>query len=103
MPAVGLTDYGNMMGAFYFLRAVQQKNRVLQEKFGSEHSPIKAVVGCEMYLSEQYQQKKVYQAKSRSQAYPGFSGQRQKGLPQSRKAQLRRFHTGLLRRLSAGW
>lgn len=58
MPAVGLTDYGSMMGAFHFVQAVQQQNRASQERHGDQYSPIKAVVGCEVYLSEQYQKKK---------------------------------------------
>ena len=56
MPAVGLTDHGNMMGAFHFVRAVQRKNSELQKALGADHTTIKAVVGCEVYISMQYQQ-----------------------------------------------
>lgn len=58
MPAVGLTDCGNMMGAFLFVQAVRRKNEELQARFGDRHRALKAVVGCEVYLSEQYRQKK---------------------------------------------
>ncbi len=58
MPAVGLTDHGNMMGAFHFVRAVQRKNRERQSASGAGRTPLKAVVGCEVYISAQYQQKR---------------------------------------------
>ena len=58
MPAVGLTDHGSMMGAFHFVRAVQRKNSELQKALRGDHTPIKAVVGCEVYISMQYQQKR---------------------------------------------
>lgn len=47
MPAVGLTDMGNMMGAFHFINAVKKEgNKVLP------------IVGCEVYVSDRYQQTK---------------------------------------------
>ncbi|WP_185873618.1 DNA polymerase III subunit alpha [Blattabacterium cuenoti] len=52
MPAVGITDYGNMMGAFYFLNAIHSAN----QKFYPKN--IKGVIGCEVFLSENYLQKK---------------------------------------------
>ncbi|WP_185860475.1 DNA polymerase III subunit alpha [Blattabacterium cuenoti] len=53
MPAVGLTDYGNMMGSFHFLNAIHSMNK----KHFPEKS-IKGIVGCEMFISENYLQKK---------------------------------------------
>ena len=32
MPAVGLTDHGNMMGAFHFVKAVKAHNKSVKEK-----------------------------------------------------------------------
>ncbi|WP_185870825.1 DNA polymerase III subunit alpha [Blattabacterium cuenoti] len=53
MPAVGITDYGNMMGAFYFLNAIRNTNK----KYYPEKS-IKGIIGCEVFISENYLQKK---------------------------------------------
>jgi DNA polymerase III subunit alpha len=51
MPAVGITDVGNLMGSFHFMEAIKQTNKDLE-------SPIIPVVGCEIYLSEEYQKAK---------------------------------------------
>ncbi|WP_341658048.1 DNA polymerase III subunit alpha [Blattabacterium cuenoti] len=53
MPAVGITDYGNMMGAFHFLNAIHSINK----KYHPEKS-IKGIVGCEVFISDNYLQKK---------------------------------------------
>ncbi|WP_103327167.1 DNA polymerase III subunit alpha [Bacteroidetes bacterium endosymbiont of Geopemphigus sp.] len=61
MPAVGMTDSGNMMGAFYFLNAIETANaRRAQSDTNENHltPPLKGVVGCEVFLSEDYLQKK---------------------------------------------
>ncbi|WP_185869374.1 DNA polymerase III subunit alpha [Blattabacterium cuenoti] len=53
MPAVGITDYGNMMGSFYFLKAIHSINK--------KHNPekyIKGIIGSEVFISENYSQKK---------------------------------------------
>ncbi len=55
MPAVAMTDTGNMMGAFHFVKAVKNHNKAVKAKNaalveeGQEptHKPIKAIVGCE--------------------------------------------------------
>jgi len=55
MPAVAMTDTGNMMGAFHFVKAVKNHNKSLASKNeeleaeGKEPNdqPIKAIVGCE--------------------------------------------------------
>ncbi|BBA17261.1 DNA polymerase III subunit alpha [Blattabacterium cuenoti] len=53
MPAVGITDYGNMMGAFHFLNTIHSINK----KYYPEKS-IKGIVGCEVFISDNYLQKK---------------------------------------------
>lgn len=59
MPAVALTDHGNMMGAFHFVKEVSNYNKALKVKLESdensakESSPfIKAIVGCEFNVCE---------------------------------------------------
>ncbi|MBA5628996.1 DNA polymerase III subunit alpha [Moheibacter lacus] len=51
MPAVGITDMGNLMGAFKFVSAVKRANSSLE-------NPIKPIIGCEVYVSENYTQNK---------------------------------------------
>lgn len=51
MPAVGMTDMGNLMGAFKFVSAVKRANSGLQ-------MPIIPIIGCELYVSENYTQTK---------------------------------------------
>ncbi|WP_185871413.1 DNA polymerase III subunit alpha [Blattabacterium cuenoti] len=53
MSAVGITDYGNMMGSFHFLNAIHSTNK----KYYPEKS-IKGIVGCEVFISDNYSQKK---------------------------------------------
>ncbi|SZD73815.1 DNA polymerase III subunit alpha [Candidatus Ornithobacterium hominis] len=47
MPAVGITDMGNLMGAFHFVQAIRDKKDV-----------ITPIIGCEVYVSERYRQHK---------------------------------------------
>lgn len=51
MPAVGMTDLGNLMGAFKFVQAVKKANDKLE-------TPIIPIIGCELYVSENYTQTK---------------------------------------------
>ena len=51
MPAVGLTDMGNMMGAFQFIASAERVNAKLDK-------PIIPILGCEVYVSDRYQQTK---------------------------------------------
>lgn len=47
MPAVGITDSGNMMGAFHFVQEIKKKeNKIIP------------IIGCEVYISERYKQHK---------------------------------------------
>lgn len=49
MSAVGITDYGNMMGAFSFLNTIETYNKNYLNTF---HKKIKGVIGCELFISE---------------------------------------------------
>src|SRR5690606_16352328 len=51
MPAVGITDLGNLMGAFKFVSAVKRANSNLEK-------PIVPIIGCEVYVAENYTQTK---------------------------------------------
>lgn len=58
MPAVAMTDLGNMMGAFHFVKAVGDYNKRIKGEAEDaaakgeayDNQPIKAVVGCEFYV-----------------------------------------------------
>ncbi|MDJ0645712.1 MAG: DNA polymerase III subunit alpha, partial [Flavobacteriaceae bacterium] len=52
MPAVALTDTGNMMGAFNFVKEILKHNK------DAEH-PIKPIVGCEFNVCEDHMNKSV--------------------------------------------
>ena len=52
MPAVALTDSGNMMGAFSFVKEVLKYNK-------NSENPIKPIVGCEYNLCEDHLNKSV--------------------------------------------
>jgi len=52
MPAVALTDSGNMMGAFHFVMQVNNHNQSLAEENASKK--MKAIVGCEFFVCEDH-------------------------------------------------
>ena len=62
MPAVALTDSGNMMAAFHFVQAVQgynkevnAKNKEAEEKGAKPTElPIKPIIGCEFNICENH-------------------------------------------------
>ena len=58
MPAISLTDTGNMMGAFHFVQAVSNYNKSLAELPKNEDEappePLKAIVGCEFFVCEDH-------------------------------------------------
>lgn len=66
MPAVGITDYGNMMGVFYFFQAIESINskiRYYNEKIKKKGKKniknfIKGIIGCEIFLLEEKIQNK---------------------------------------------
>ncbi|PKA82636.1 DNA polymerase III alpha subunit [Ulvibacter sp. MAR_2010_11] len=55
MPAVAITDSGNMMGAFHFVRAVNTYNSSLSEE--EKHKTLKGIVGCEFFVCEDHTNK----------------------------------------------
>jgi len=65
MPAVALTDHGNMMGAFHFINAVNNQNKNIEaaikaaEEKGetTDKKLIKPIVGCEFFVCEDHTDK----------------------------------------------
>ena len=65
MPAVALTDHGNMMGAFHFVKEIGLHNKSLaQRKVAAEaagevfnEKSIKPIVGCEFFVCEDHTNK----------------------------------------------
>ena len=65
MPAVAITDHGNMMGAFHFVkeignynRAIRQQNHEARDLEGrAEGQEIKGIVGCEFFICEDHANK----------------------------------------------
>jgi DNA polymerase-3 subunit alpha len=55
MPAVALTDTGNMMGAFHFVKAVNDYNKLLSEE--DKDKQLKAILGCEFFVCEDHTNK----------------------------------------------
>lgn len=65
MPAVAMTDHGNMMGAFLFVKAISDHNKAIdaqnkeREAAGEELlEKIKPIVGCEFFVCEDHTNKK---------------------------------------------
>lgn len=62
MPAVALTDHGNMMGAFHFTKEVAKYNkeakaknaRAQEEGNAPTHTLLKPIIGCEFYVCENH-------------------------------------------------
>ena len=60
MPAVALTDHGNMMGAFHFVNTALGYNKEIEAKNAEALAqgkpavgrPLKPIVGCEFYVCE---------------------------------------------------
>ena len=65
MPAVALTDRGNMMGAFHFVQAISNYNKTIKkqhleaEEKGEDKNGnlIKPIIGCEFFVCENHQDK----------------------------------------------
>lgn len=51
MPAVGITDSGNLMGSFKFVQEIKSVNSKLE-------TPIIPIIGCEIWVAEHYTQKR---------------------------------------------
>jgi DNA polymerase-3 subunit alpha len=58
MPAVAITDIGNMMSSYYFIRDTLKYNKsiasVNKSKDKKEKKPIIPIVGCEFYVCENH-------------------------------------------------
>ncbi|MCK9452364.1 MAG: DNA polymerase III subunit alpha [Bacteroidales bacterium] len=62
MPAVGICDTGNLMGAFHFVSAVNVENAKREKQAKAtqiEVSPLKAVLGSEIYICNKLDDKTV--------------------------------------------
>ena len=67
MPAVALTDHGNMMGAFHFVKEIKAHNKAvkaqheeaLQKGETPEGTEIKPLIGCEFFVCEDHTNKSV--------------------------------------------
>ncbi len=65
MPAVALTDHGNMMGAFHFVKEIGDYNKSVktknEEALANNEPPVakelKAVIGCEFFVCEDHADK----------------------------------------------
>lgn len=58
MPAIGLTDTGNLMGAFEFVEAVNQVNKQRsKQNEGASQKPLKALLGTEFNLCREHRNK----------------------------------------------
>ncbi len=61
MPAVAITDHGNMYAAFLFWQAVDKQNKSIKsfneaidkgEKTGPRKNELKCIIGCELYITK---------------------------------------------------
>jgi DNA polymerase-3 subunit alpha len=63
MPAVALTDSGNMMGAFYFIKEILSHNAIIEKQnkaLSAEEQPkefLKPILGCEFNVCEDHTNK----------------------------------------------
>ena len=65
MPAVALTDHGNLMGAFHFVKEIGLHNKTLKQRRAAAESedktfnqkPIKPIVGCEFFVCDDHTNK----------------------------------------------
>ena len=67
MPAVAITDHGNMYAAFLFWQAVEKQNKKIKanneaktsgEKQGKLETELKCIIGCELYITKDRTDKK---------------------------------------------
>ncbi len=66
MPAVALTDHGNMYGAFQFWQAIDKQNKATKanneliekgEKSGDKKNELKCIIGCELFVCKNHKDK----------------------------------------------
>ncbi len=74
MPALAITDHGNMYGAFLFWQTIDKHNKSIKsnneaiekgEKTGEKKQELKCIIGCELYVTKDH--------KDRSKQDNGFS------------------------------
>ncbi|GFR74589.1 DNA-directed DNA polymerase [Elysia marginata] len=53
MPAVSITDLGNLMGAMHFLKAIKSQNKNISDK----SKKLKPIIGCVLYVCENHMDK----------------------------------------------
>ncbi len=68
MPAVGITDFGNLMGSFNFLNTAEKINKKHQKE-NENFEPIKPIIGLEIHISKDYLQHK-FTKESPDKRYP---------------------------------
>jgi DNA polymerase-3 subunit alpha len=66
MPAIAMTDHGNMYGAFQFWQAVDKQNKSIKahneavdkgEKQEPKKNELKCIIGCELYVCKDHKDK----------------------------------------------
>ena len=66
MPAVALTDHGNMYATFLFWQTVEKQNKSIKahneaidkgEKTGNKKNEIKCLIGCELFVNKDHKDK----------------------------------------------
>lgn len=66
MPAVALTDHGNMYGAFLFWQAIDKHNKGVKshneavdkgEKVEAKKTELKCIIGCELFICKDHKDK----------------------------------------------
>lgn len=66
MPALALTDHGNMYAAFLFWQAIDKQNKSIKayneavdkgEKTGEKKNELKCIIGCELYVTTDHKDK----------------------------------------------
>ena len=56
MPALALTDHGNLFGALKFYNTAKKKNK---ERAAAGKSPLNPIIGCEIYVAREDRHKKT--------------------------------------------
>jgi DNA polymerase-3 subunit alpha len=66
MPALAITDHGNMYGAFLFWQSIDKQNKDIKkhneaidkgEKAESKKNELKCIIGCELYVTEDHKER----------------------------------------------
>ena len=66
MPALAITDHGNMYGAFLFWQSIDKQNKDIKkhnesidkgEKAETKKNELKCIIGCELYVTEDHKER----------------------------------------------